>query len=123
GGVTTCFHAGIVLAKHVKRMVDAGDFSAKSVKLYEKEYRKTKLANSITNTGKGMWGVSKFAMHNDPIAAAEIVLGGKLDADTLNALIQGNAGLSTYMSLISDFLPMVLRLGVGYLKAVAISGL
>ncbi|MHA1480047.1 MAG: NAD(P)/FAD-dependent oxidoreductase [Candidatus Thorarchaeota archaeon] len=123
GGVSTCFHAGIVLAKHVKRMVDEGDFSAKSVKLYEKEYRKSKLAKSITNTGKGMWGVSKFAMHNDPIAAAEIVLGGKLDANTLNALIQGNAGLSTYMNLISEFLPMVMKLGVGYLKAVAISGL
>ncbi|GAH41356.1 unnamed protein product, partial [marine sediment metagenome] len=99
------------------------DYSAKSVKKYEKEYMASKLASNITNTGKGMWGVSKFAMHNDPIAAAEIVLGGKLDAKTLNELIQGTAGISTYMNLISEFLPMVLKLGIGYMKSVAISGL
>ena len=103
-------------------MVDEGDFSARSVKLYEKEYRRSKLANSITNTGKGMWAVSKYAMHSDPIEAAESVL-GELDAQTLNALIQGTAGIATYMSLISEFLPMVLKMGIGYLKAVAISGL
>jgi len=123
GGVTTCFHAGQVLAKHAKRMVDSDDFSKKSVELYEKEYRKSKLASNITNTGKGMWAVSKFAMHNDPIAAAEVVLGGKLDAQTLNALIQGHAGISTYMKLISEFLPMVMKLGVGYMKSIAVSGL
>ncbi len=122
GGVTTCFHAGQVLARHAKRMVDEGDFSKKSVEQYEKDYRRSKLASSITNTGKGMWAVSKFAMHNDPIAAAEIVLGGKLDAKTLNELIQGSAGLSTYMNLISEFLPMVMKLGMGYLKAIAVSG-
>ena len=70
-----------------------------------------------------MWAVSKFAMHNDPIAAAEIVLGGKLDAQILNELIQGHAGISTYMTLISEFLPMVMKLGVGYLKSIAMSGL
>ncbi|MHA2025801.1 MAG: NAD(P)/FAD-dependent oxidoreductase [Candidatus Thorarchaeota archaeon] len=123
GGVTTCFHAGKVLAKHAKRMADADDYSKKSVGLYEKEYRKTKLASNITNTGKGMWAVSKYAMHNDPIAAAEIVLGGKLDAKTLNELIQGSAGVSTYMNLISEFLPMVIRIGIGYLRAIAVSGL
>ena len=123
GGVTTCFHAGQVLAKHAKRMVDSGDFSKKSVELYEKEYRKTKLASNITNTGKGMWAVSKFAMHNAPIAAAEIVLGGKLDAQILNELIQGHAGISTYMTLISEFLPMVMKLGIGYMKSIAVSGL
>ncbi len=123
GGVTTCFHAGTMLAKHAKRMADEGDYSAKSVKKYEKEYMGSKLASNITNTGKGMWGVSKFAMHNDPIAAAEIVLGGKLDAKTLNELIQGTAGISTYMNLISEFLPMVLKLGIGYMKSIAISGL
>ncbi|MHA2076706.1 MAG: NAD(P)/FAD-dependent oxidoreductase [Candidatus Thorarchaeota archaeon] len=123
GGVTTCFHAGKVLAKHAKRMADADDYSKKSVGLYEKEYRKTKLASNITNTGKGMWAVSKYAMHNDPIAAAEIVLGGKLDAKTLNELIQGSAGVSTYMNLISEFLPMVLKIGIGYLRAIAVSGL
>jgi hypothetical protein len=103
-------------------MADEGDFSKKSVEQYEKDYRRSKLASSITNTGKGMWAVSKFAMHNDPIAAAEIVLGGKLDAKTLNELIQGSAGLSTYMNLISEFLPMVMKLGMGYLKAIAVSG-
>ena len=123
GGVTTCFHAGQVLAKHAKRMVDSGNFSKKSVELYEKEYRKTKLASNITNTGKGMWAVSKFSMHNDPIAAAEIVLGGKLDAQILNELIQGNASVATIMTLMSDFLPMVARIGIGYLRAIAVSGL
>ncbi len=122
GGVTTCFHAGTVLARHAKRMVDSDDFSKKSVALYEKEYRKTKLASNITNTGKGMWAVSKYAMLNDPIAAAEIVL-GQLDAKTLNELIQGSAGVSTYMSLMTDFLPMVMKIGIGYLRAIAVSGL
>ncbi len=123
GGVTTCFHAGIMLAKHAKRMADEGDYSANSVRKYEKDYRATKIASNITNTGKGMWAVSKFSMHNDPIAAAELVLGGKLDAQTLNELIQGHAGISTYMTLISDFLPMVMKIGVGYMKSIAISGL
>ncbi|MHA1615082.1 MAG: NAD(P)/FAD-dependent oxidoreductase [Candidatus Thorarchaeota archaeon] len=122
GGVTTCFHAGQVLAKHAKRMIDSGDFSKKSVHLYEKEYRKSKLASNITNTGKGMIAISKYAMFNDPIAAAEIVL-GQLDADTLNKLIQGNAGVATYMGLISNFLPMVMKIGLGYTKAIAMSGL
>ena len=122
GGVTTCFHAGQVLAKHAKRMADSGDFSKKSVEQYEKEYRKTQLANSITNTGKGMWAVSKYAMFNDPIAAAEIVL-GQLDARTLNELIQGNASVATIMTLMTDFLPMVAKIGVGYLRAIAVSGL
>jgi len=122
GGVTTCFHAGQVLAKHAKRMVDSGDFSRKSVHLYEKDYRKSKLASNITNTGRGMWAVSKFAMLNDPIAAAEIVL-GQLDARTLNELIQGHASVGTYMTLMTDFLPMVAKIGVGYLKAIAMTGL
>jgi flavin-dependent dehydrogenase len=122
GGVTTCFHAGTVLARHAKRMADAGDFSKNSVAQYEKEYRKSKLASNITNTGKGMWAVSKYAMFNDPIEAAEIVL-GQLDARTLNELIQGSAGVSTYMSLLTDFLPMVAKIGVGYLRAIAVSGL
>ncbi|MHA2371874.1 MAG: NAD(P)/FAD-dependent oxidoreductase [Candidatus Thorarchaeota archaeon] len=122
GGVTTCFAAGRVLAKHAKRMADENDFSAKSIAKYEKDYRGTKLAKSIQNTGRGMWAVSKFAMHNDPIAAAEIVL-GELDAGTLNELIQGSAGISTYMNLISNFLPMVMKIGVGYMKSIAISGL
>lgn len=123
GGVTTCFHAGQVLAKHAKRMVDENDFSKKSVELYEKEYRKSKLASNITNTGKGMWAVSKYAMFNDPIAAAELVLGGKLDGKTLNELIQGHAGIGTYMTLVSEFLPMVMKIGIGYMKAIAVSGL
>jgi digeranylgeranylglycerophospholipid reductase len=122
GGVTTCFHAGQVLAKHAKRMVDSDDFSKKSVSEYEKEYRKSKLASNITNTGKGMWAVSKYAMHNDPIAAAEIVL-EQLDAKTLNELIQGHASVATIMTLMSDFLPMVAKIGVGYLRAIAVSGL
>jgi digeranylgeranylglycerophospholipid reductase len=122
GGVTTCFHAGQVLARHAKRMVESGDFSKKSVYLYEKEYRKSKLASNITNTGKGMWAVSKFSMMNDPIEAAEIVL-GQLDAKTLNELIQGHASIATYMTLMTDFLPMVAKIGVGYLKAIAMTGL
>lgn len=122
GGVTTCFHAGQVLAKHAKRMVDSGDFSRRSVEQYEKEYRKSQLANSITNTGKGMLAVSKYAMHNDPIAAAEIVL-GQLDAQTLNEVIQGNISVGTAMTLLSDFLPMVAKIGIGYLRAIAVSGL
>jgi digeranylgeranylglycerophospholipid reductase len=122
GGVTTCFHAGQFLAKHAKRMADSGDFSKKSVNEYEKEYRKTKLASNITNTGKGMWAVSKYAMFNDPIEAAEIVL-GQLDARTLNELIQGHASIATIMTLMTDFLPMVAKIGVGYLRAIAVSGL
>lgn len=122
GGVTTCLHAGQVLAKHAKRMVDSGDFSKKSVEKYERDYRKSKLASNITNTGKGMWAVSKFSMFNDPIAAAEIVL-GQLDAQTLNELIQGHASLSTYMTLMTDFLPMVAKIGMGYMRAIAVSGL
>ena len=122
GGVTTCFHAGQVLAKHAKRMADSGDFSKKSTKEYEKEYRKSQLASSITNTGKGMWAVSKYAMFNDPIAAAEIVL-GQLDAKTLNELIQGKVSVATIMTLMSDFLPMVAKIGVGYLRSIAVSGL
>jgi digeranylgeranylglycerophospholipid reductase len=122
GGVTTCFHAGQVLAKHAKRMVDTNDFSKESVSKYEKEYRKTKLASNITNTGKGMWAVSKYAMFNDPIEAAEIVL-GQLDAKTLNELIQGHASVGTLMTLMTDFLPMVARIGIGYLRAIAVSGL
>jgi digeranylgeranylglycerophospholipid reductase len=122
GGVTTCFHAGQVLAKHAKRMVNSNDFSRKSVQLYEKDYRKSKIASNITNTGRGMWAVSKFAMLNDPIEAAEIVL-GQLDARTLNELIQGHASVGTYMTLMTDFLPMVAKIGVGYLKAIAMTGL
>jgi len=122
GGVTTCFHAGQLLAKHAKRMVDTSDFTKKSVELYEKEYRKSSLANSITNTGKGMWAVSKYAMFNDPIEAAEIVL-GQLDAKTLNEVIQGNISVGTAMTLMSDFLPMVMKIGVGYLRSIAVSGL
>jgi digeranylgeranylglycerophospholipid reductase len=122
GGVTTCFHAGQVLARHAKRMVDSGDFSKKSVYKYEKEYRKSKIASNITNTGRGMWAVSKFSMLNDPIDAAEIVL-AQLDAKTLNELIQGHASIATYMTLMTDFLPMVAKIGVGYLKAIAMTGL
>jgi digeranylgeranylglycerophospholipid reductase len=122
GGVTTCLHAGAVLAKHAKRMADSGDYSKNSTKKYQKEYMKTKLASNIQNTGRGMWAVSKFAMFNDPIAAAEIVL-DSLDATTLNELIQGTAGIATYMTLLTDFLPMVARIGKGYLKSIAVSGL
>ncbi|MFW9975379.1 MAG: NAD(P)/FAD-dependent oxidoreductase [Candidatus Thorarchaeota archaeon] len=121
GGVTTSFHAGQVLAKHAKRMVDTGDFSKNSVYQYEKDYRKTKMASNITNTGKGMWAVSKYSMFNNPIAAAEVVL-SQLDAKTLNELIQGHASVGTIMTLMTDFLPMVARIGVGYLRAIAVSG-
>ena len=121
GGVTTCFHAGTLLAKHAKRMVDENDFSAKSISQYEKEYRKTKLASNIKNTGEGMWAISKYAMFNDPIEAAEIVL-SQLDAETLNSLIQGHAGIGDYMKLLTDFLPMVLKIGKGYLRSIAVSG-
>jgi flavin-dependent dehydrogenase len=122
GGVTTCLHAGKVLAKHAKRMADSDDFSRKSVARYRKEYMKTKLASNIQNTGRGMYAVSKYAMLNDPISAAEIVL-ESLDAQTLNELIQGHVGVSTYMTLMTDFLPMVARIGIGYLKSIAVSGL
>ncbi|KXH76597.1 MAG: hypothetical protein AM326_02390 [Candidatus Thorarchaeota archaeon SMTZ-45] len=122
GGVTTCFHAGTLLAKHARRAVDENDFSKSSIMQYEKEYRKSKLARNIQNTGKGMWAVSKYSMHNDPLDAAEIVL-GQLDAKTLNALIQGHAGVSDIMALLSGFLPMVMRIGKGYLKSIALSGL
>ncbi len=121
GGVTTCFHAGQLLAKHAKRMVDEGNFSKKSVEKYEEDYMHSKLAYNITQTGKGMWMVSKYAMHNDPIEAAERVL-GELDAKTLNELIQGTAGVSTYMNLL-NFLPMVTKIGLGFMKSVAMSGL
>lgn len=122
GGVTTCLHAGAVLAKHAKRMADENDYSRQSTKKYQKEYMKSKLASNIQNTGRGMWAVSKFAMFNDPIEAAEIVL-DSLDANTLNELIQGSAGIATYMTLLTDFLPMVARIGKGYLKSIAVSGL
>ncbi len=122
GGVTTCLHAGKVLAQHAKRMTDSNDFSAKSVQQYQKEYMKTKLASNIQNTGKGMWAVSKYAMLNDPMAAAEVVL-ENLDAQTLNELIQGHASVATYMTLLTDFLPMVARIGIGYLKSLAVNGL
>ncbi len=121
GGVTTCLHAGRMLSQHARRMTDEADYSAKSVKQYEKEYRNSKLAYNITQTGKGMYAVAKYAMFNDPIDAAEIVL-EELDARTLNELIQGTAGVPTYMNLFSNFLPTVIRIGVGYLKAIAVSG-
>jgi len=121
GGVTTCLHAGAVLAKHAKRMTDAGDYSKKSTAEYQKEYMKTKLASNIQNTGRGMWAVSKYAMFNDYIDAAETVL-SSLDAAILNDLIQGRAGISTYMTLMTDFLPMVAKIGKGYLKSIAVSG-
>ncbi|TFG08924.1 NAD(P)/FAD-dependent oxidoreductase [Candidatus Thorarchaeota archaeon] len=121
GGVTTCLHAGRMLATHAKRMADESDYSKKSVKEYEKEYRTSKLAYNITQTGKGMYAVARYSMFNDPISAAEIVL-DELDARTLNELIQGTAGVSTYMNLFSNFLPMVMRIGMGYLKAIAVSG-
>jgi hypothetical protein len=69
-----------------------------------------------------MWAVSKYAMFNDPIEAAEIVL-GQLDAKTLNEVIQGNISVGTAMTLMSDFLPMVAKIGIGYLRAIAVSGL
>ena len=68
-----------------------------------------------------MWAISKYAMFNDPIEAAEIVL-SQLDADTLNSLIQGHAGIGDYMTLLTDFLPMVLKIGKGYLRSIAVSG-
>jgi digeranylgeranylglycerophospholipid reductase len=122
GGVTTCFHAGTVLAKHAVRAVDENDFSRESIQQYEKDYRRSKLARNIVNTGKGFWAISKYTMFNDPIEAAEIVL-DQLDAHTLNALIQGHAGVSEIMTLFTDFLPMVFKIGKGYLKSIAISGL
>ncbi|MCF2136682.1 MAG: NAD(P)/FAD-dependent oxidoreductase [Candidatus Thorarchaeota archaeon] len=122
GGVTTCLHAGTLLARHARRMVEEQDFSQKSVYRYEKEYRASKLANNIQNTGKGMWAVSKYAMFNDPIEAAEIVL-SELDATTLNEVVQGHVSLGTVMKLLTDFLPMAMRIGKGYLKSIAVSGL
>ncbi|MHA1770122.1 MAG: NAD(P)/FAD-dependent oxidoreductase [Candidatus Thorarchaeota archaeon] len=122
GGVTTCLHAGTLLARHAQRMVEEQDFSQKSVYRYEKEYRASKLANNIQNTGKGMWAVSKYAMFNDPIEAAEIVL-SELDATTLNEVVQGHVSLGTVMKLLTDFLPMAMRIGKGYLKSIAVSGL
>jgi flavin-dependent dehydrogenase len=122
GGVTTCFHAANILAKHVARAVEENDFSKRSIQKYEKEYRKSKIAYNITQTGKGMWGVSKYAMLNDPIEAAEIVL-DTLDARTLNAAIQGNMSVGDVMTLLTDFLPMVMKISKGYLKSIAISGL
>jgi digeranylgeranylglycerophospholipid reductase len=122
GGVTTCFHAGALLAKHAARAIAEGDVSKKSIQKYEKEYRKSKLASNITQTGKGMWAVSKFAMFNDPIAAAEVVL-SSLDAKTLNAAIQGNMTVNDIMALLTEFLPMVMSIGKGYLRSIAVSGL
>ncbi len=121
GGVTTCLHAGTLLAKHAKRMVEENDFSRKGTMLYESEYRKSKLARSITNTGNGMYAVSKYAMLNDPVAAAEIVL-SQLDATTLNEVIQGRLKAGTIMSLVTDFLPLVVKIGAGYVKSVAVTG-
>lgn len=121
GGVSTCLHAGSLVARHGKRMVDENDFSARSTSLYEKEYRKTKLAHSIQTTARAMWGVSKYAMLNDPIAAAEKVL-GQLNAETLNDVIQGHVSPATAMSLLTDFLPLVARLGVGYIRSIAVVG-
>jgi len=122
GGVTTCLHAGTLLARHAQRMIEEDDFSRGSVYQYEKEYRKSKLAKNIENTGKGMWAVSKYAMFNDPLEAAEIVL-RELDASTLNEIVQGSISVATLMRLFTDFLPMVARIGKGYLKSVAVSGL
>lgn len=122
GGVTTCLHAGSLLARHAKRMAEEDDFSAQSTSLYEKEYRKTKIAHSIQTTATGMWAVSKYAMLNDPIDAAEKVL-RQLDAKTLNEVIQGHISPGTAMSLLTDFLPLVAKLGMGYVKSVAVVGL
>lgn len=122
GGVTTCFHAGTMLAKHAKRAVDEDDFSRASMRKYEKEYRRSKLASNIQNTGKGMWAVSRYSVYNDPLETAEVVL-EELDAKTLNSLIQGQAGVSDIMTLLTNFLPMVLRIGKGYLRAIAVGGL
>ncbi|RDE11231.1 MAG: hypothetical protein C4K49_12220 [Candidatus Thorarchaeota archaeon] len=121
GGVTTCLHAGTLLAKHAKRMVEENDYSRESTLLYEKEYRKSRLARSIMNTGNGMYAVSKYAMLNDPVAAAETVL-SQLDASTLNDVIQGRLKAGTILSLMTDFLPLVVRIGAGYVKSVAITG-
>jgi flavin-dependent dehydrogenase len=121
GGVTTCLHAGTLVAHHAKRMVDNNDFSAPSTSLYEKEYRKTKLAHSIQTTARAMWGVSKYSMLNDPIDAAEQVL-AQLDPKTLNDVIQGHVSPATAMSLLTDFLPLVARLAVGYMKSIAVVG-
>ncbi|NHI82765.1 MAG: NAD(P)/FAD-dependent oxidoreductase [Candidatus Thorarchaeota archaeon] len=121
GGVTTCFHAGTVLARHAKRAVEENDFSKNSLMKYEREYRRSKLAWSIQNTGKGFWAISKYARFNDPIKAAETVL-SQLDAKTLNALVQGQAGVSDIMTLLRDFMPIVLTIGKGYLKSIAVSG-
>ncbi len=121
GGVTTCFHAGIMLAKHAQRAVEENDFSRKSIFQYEKEYRKTKIANNIMQTGKGMWAISKYSMFNDPIDAAEIVL-ENLDARTLNAAIQGHLSFNDVMNLFTKFLPMVMTIGKGYIKSLAVSG-
>jgi len=121
GGVTTCLHAGSLLAKHARRMAEENDFSGRSTYLYEKEYRKTKIAHNIHNTGNGMWAISRFSMLNDPIAAAETVL-SQLDARTLNQVIQGHIGPSTAMSLLTEFLPLVARIGKGYIKSIAIVG-
>ncbi|RDE11877.1 MAG: hypothetical protein C4K47_09265 [Candidatus Thorarchaeota archaeon] len=121
GGVTTCLHAGALLARHAKRMTEQNDFSARNTVLYEKEYRKTKLAHSIQNTAMGMWAVSRYAMLNDPIAAAEKVL-SQLDAKTLNEVIQGHVSPGTAMSLLTDFLPLVARLGMGYVRSIAVVG-
>ncbi len=121
GGVTTCLHAGTLLARHAQRMTEDQDFSRKSVYQYEKEYRRSQLAKNIQNTGKGMWAVSKYAMFNDPIEAAEIVL-SELDATTLNEVVQGHVSVNTIMRLMTDFLPMAMRIGKGYLKSIAVSG-
>lgn len=68
-----------------------------------------------------MWAVSRFSMLNDPIAAAEIVL-DQLDAKTLNEMIQGHASPGTLVSLMTDFLPMVAKLGIGYIRSTAVTG-
>ncbi len=122
GGVTTCLHAGTLLAKHAVRATEEDDFSRESIRRYESEYRKTHLARNIQQTGKGMWAVAKYSMLNDPLKAAETVL-STLDARTLNALIQGTAGVGEMFTLFTDFLPTVVRIGLGYLKSIAVTGL
>ncbi|MGV9169529.1 MAG: NAD(P)/FAD-dependent oxidoreductase, partial [Promethearchaeia archaeon] len=121
GGVTTCFHAGTLLAKHASRAVSENDFSKSSIRQYEKEYRNSKIAWNIQNTGDGMWAVSRYAMLNDPLEAAEIVL-NSLDARTLNSIIQGHVSVGEIMTLLTEFLPMIMRIGKGYLKSVALVG-
>ncbi len=121
GGVTTCLHAGSLLAQHAQRMVEQDDFSRRSVYKYEKEYRGSKLAWNIQNTGRGMWAVSRYSMLNDPLEAAEIVL-RELDAATLNEIVQGHISVATVMRLFTDFLPMVFKIGRGYLKSLAVVG-